>query len=760
MGSNITGGNGAVGSNGGNASGPGASKGGGGGGGGGEGGYGLVMAVNTAVTVDASFTVSGGTGGDGGAGGAGYLNGSAGSQGMGGSGGAGFFADIGSIDLLNNGTITGGSAGGAGGTLGRGGSGVKGADLNITNNGTIAAGSGTGGFALEFTGGNNSLTLGTGSVLNGGIDISGLLELNQTTDVTINNVISGNGALSVAAGTATVTLSGANTYSGATSVESGTLSIAGDGNLGAGSLTIGNATLAVTGNTTIDNATSVLGTSATINVASSLNAQFTGSISGAGRLNKSGDGTLTLSGANTYAGGTTINSGGLVVSGNANLGIGSIDFAGSASLHVASSASFSNNVTIASGATGVLSSALGQTLTLAGNLSGQGAVSVISGTVLFNGDGSGLTGDTTVIGGTLGGSGTLGGNVTIANGGTLSAGNSPGTLTVNGDLTLQMGSTSTFELGTAGVVGGVTNDLVKVGGDLTLSGTLNADAASAGYYQLYQYSGTLAGSYNSINVSGVADATGTIQTAIPGQVNMLVLSDGQVVQFWDGADATGNGTVDGGAGTWSSAGTNWTGAPGTAEINGPYAGSVAVFAGTSGTVTVSGTQSFDTLQFKTDGYTVSGDSLQITPATGTAGTVNVDAGVTATIGSVIADGHSYTIYTMMPPPMVGASLVKAGDGTLVLAGANTYSGGTSVNAGTLSVASGSNLGSGAVTVADATLKVTGSTTLANAIGFAGTSGRLDIADGALVTASGVVSGSGTFTKTGAGTLVLSGNSGG
>ena len=46
--------------------------------------------------------------------------------------------------------------------------------------------------------------------------------------------------------------------------------------------------------------------------------------------------------------------------------------------------------------------------------------------------------------------------------GTLSPGNSPGTLTVNGNLVLNAGSVSLFELATSGVVGGGVNDLVVV----------------------------------------------------------------------------------------------------------------------------------------------------------------------------------------------------------------------------------------------------------------------------------------------------------
>jgi fibronectin-binding autotransporter adhesin len=75
------------------------------------------------------------------------------------------------------------------------------------------------------------------------------------------------------------------------------------------------------------------------------------------------------------------------------------------------------------------------------------------------------------------------------------AGSSPGTLTIGGDMLLTSGTVIDFELGEAGVVGGANNDLVLVGGNLTLDGILNVagfgPGYGAGYYRLFNYGGSL-----------------------------------------------------------------------------------------------------------------------------------------------------------------------------------------------------------------------------------------------------------------------------
>lgn len=406
--------------------------------------------------------------------------------------------------------------------------------------------------------------------------------------------------------------------------------------------------------------------------------------------------------------------------------------------------------------------------------SGTHTVNQAAGTTMLTGDSSAFTGTTTVSGGTLligdaAGNGTLGGVVNVGtNGtlggsgalkgavnvdGTLSAGNSPGTLTFDDDLTLGSGSTSVFELNSPGVAGGAGNDLVRVNGALALDGTLDARVAAAGYYRLFEYGGAQSGAFADGTVTGTggfvaADPNNPdIRYDIPGQVNLSVLGAGQTMQFWDGAGTTANNAVDGGSGTWQSFATNWTDATGSANTG--WGGSVGVFAGSAGTVTVQGAQVFDTLQFSTDGYQVEGGALSIGVAGG--GTFNIDGGVTTTVASVIEDG-------------AGNAIRKAGGGTLVLSGANIYTGGTHLLGGVLSVDADQNLGaaSGGLRFDGGVLEVTGTgyTGTARDILIGGDGGGFDIVDADnTFNLSKDITGTGDLLKKGDGTLVLGGTNG-
>lgn len=118
---------------------------------------------------------------------------------------------------------------------------------------------------------------------------------------TITGVLSGSGALTKVSGE-TLILSGANSYTGNITVSAGTLQIGGSGVLGDGSYA-GN--IAITGVFAMN---------------SSSNQTISGTISGAGRLDKANSGMLTLSGPNTYTGGTELTGGVLAVDSLSRLG--------------------------------------------------------------------------------------------------------------------------------------------------------------------------------------------------------------------------------------------------------------------------------------------------------------------------------------------------------------------------------------------------------------------------------------------------------
>ncbi len=127
--------------------------------------------------------------------------------------------------------------------------------------------------------GSNSLTLGK----------------NGETNTSFGGVISGSGGLTKV-GSSTQSFSGANTYTGGTTISGGILSIGNGGTNGsiAGAI-VNNAGL-------VFNRTN--------------NITYSDVISGSGTLGKQGAGTLTLSGANTYSGTTTVSVGTLSVNGS------------------------------------------------------------------------------------------------------------------------------------------------------------------------------------------------------------------------------------------------------------------------------------------------------------------------------------------------------------------------------------------------------------------------------------------------------------
>lgn len=498
---------------------------------------------------------------------------------------------------------------------------------------------------------------------------------------------------------------------------------------------------------------------------------------GAAQLVKTDAGTLVLGGVNSYAGGTAISGGVLRIASDANLGDlgGGLRFDGG-TLQTTADIASARSIDLAS--SGGFRTDAGTTLTLTGTLAGPGgfgksgdgtlvlggsgsyAGATIGGGVLFvDGDYSGATGTTDVLGGaTLGGTGTIGGNVAIADGAILAPGTgSAGMLTISGNLSLSAASQLGFEFGEANTAGGGLNDLVNVGGDLTLDGVLDvAETAGGtfgpGLYRVFNYGGALTD--NGLTLGALpAGADVTVQTSIAGQVN-LVNAEGLTLNFWDGAAGPQNdGVVNGGDGIWQSGTDNdrWTDEAG--NLNAAYAdGSFAIFGGTAGTVTIDnslGDVTASGMQFGTGGYVIGGDGLTLTGAT-----------ATIRVGDGSIGGADY-VATINSAIGGAAQLVKTDAGTLILGGNNGYTGGTLITGGAIRVASDANLGdaNGDVTLNGGALETSADITSARGIVLAG-NGTIATSDGTAFTFDGQFSGTGALTKAGSGTLLVTADNSG
>ncbi|WP_206185541.1 autotransporter-associated beta strand repeat-containing protein, partial [Sphingosinicella sp. CPCC 101087] len=383
-----------------------------------------------------------------------------------------------------------------------------------------------------------------------------------------------------------------------------------------------------------------------------------------------------------------------------------------------------------------------------------GATNVAGGTLLVNGTLGGATSGPTSVesGATLGGIGVIGGNVAVADGGTLAPGDAtgPGTLTINGNLSLAGAVTLDYEFGASNVVGGPLNDLTEVGGHLVLDGAIDVTVTSGGdfgvgVYRVISYGGVLSGP--GLAVGDVpADADVSVQTSVAGQVN-LVNTAGLTLNFWDGAAGPKGSQVNGGDGTWQNDAGNDNWADVSGVFNGSFNdGEFAIFSAAAGRVAVDdslGAVVVSGMQFVSDGYVITGDGLTLT---GPDSIVNVGD------GTAEGAGYSATIESALAGD---TRLVKTGLGTLILSGANGYSGGTLIDVGTLSISSDENLGDadGMIAFTGGRLASTADLSTARAVELIGAGTFLPDA-GTTLTLAGTVSGPGGFTKDGAGTLVL------
>jgi autotransporter-associated beta strand protein len=333
------------------------------------------------------------------------------------------------------------------------------------------------------------------------------------------------------AGAGTLTLSGTNSYTGTTTVNGGTLVASNASALGAssgaitasgGTLNLGANAFSRTGLVTFSGGTVTNGT-ITNNTATNFAAQsgtVAAILAGSAGLTKSGTGTVSLSGANTYTGTTTVNGGTLQINSSSAIGTNTVSLANATFLTYIGSgvATLNNAITVGSG-TSTIANSGSSTLTLGGSLAkngttltlngGSGGINVTGSITGANSNSDLVIGSGTV---TLSGSNSYNGPTFVNNGATLNADSA--LPTDNGASALSLDSTgsggSTVNLGlnqTIASLSGATNSTVNLNAR-TL--TINSGAGTVTYAGSITGSGSLikSGSLSQM-LTGTSAYTGT-----------------------------------------------------------------------------------------------------------------------------------------------------------------------------------------------------------------------------------------------------------
>jgi fibronectin-binding autotransporter adhesin len=539
----------------------------------------------------------------------------------------------------------------------------------------------------------------SGAIANGGF----LLTVDGTGATTLGTgVMSGTGGLTKN-GTGTLTLSGANTFSGGVNINVGTITAGSTAAVGTGTLTIGSSgnsavfdlggktvtvanlqTGGTAANQTIGN--SSVTANGILSYTSTATSTFGGVIqdSVAGGtfktgLTVSGAGSdLTLTAANSFTGGLIIGNG-IVRAGNANaLGSGTVTVgstgnsatldlngqnenvyglaaAGTAANQTIGNSSTSSNATLDyigagnSAYTGVVQDAVGT-----GNKTTAVVVNTATGTLTLSGGASAYSGGTTVNSGglILSGVNTSVQTVTL-NGGTLNLGNasalaSGSTLVINGG-TIDSGANITETGPTTVTLGGdfawTGNGALNLAGNISLTSdrTINADGLNTGILTLAYASGnTLSAGTSGLKTITV---TGSGNLALGGTgtgsiTPASVLSDGSGQL---GIVMAGTGTlVMGGANTFTG---GITVKSGTLQKNGSSAGTATAFG--AGTILLGDTTGTATASIQyTNLGSVATFANAITVQAGSSGTktiYNVGGNFGSTIGGLLTLNDNVTI---------------------------------------------------------------------------------------------------------------------
>jgi autotransporter-associated beta strand protein len=439
-------------------------------------------------------------------------------------------------------------------------------------------------------------------------------------------------------------------------------------------------------------------------------------------LDATSAGTLALTATNNYTGGTSVNGGtlSLGIAGAINRGTIAVN-GGNLTQTVANAISNTASLAVSGG-----KATLSQVNSYSGGTTVSGTGTLLATNASGAADGS--AGVTVNSGGTVGGSGVLA-TVNVNSGGILApqpgSGTSYAHLSV-GNLSVADGGIMDFNLGPSG-----TNDYVIVTGTLTLAGSETINVAfpaglQNGTYQIIQ-PGPTPSDTATITVSGTpTESYKLLKPGAPGNSTSWYEIQTSINSFtWTGANNFNWDLITP---------NNWTGTAGTTYTDG-----LPVIFNDSGNasspIVISGT-------VRPYSVTFNNSSETYTIGTGVIG--NVSGGTTP--------------------------LTMNGPGTVILTGANTYTGGTTINGGILSATNlqnyntASSIGEGAtgnpassLALNGGTLQYSGSTAASTNRNYTVTSngGALD-ASGSVAAATLTINGNLTGSTTGTTPLTLTG----
>ncbi len=491
-----------------------------------------------------------------------------------------------------------------------------------------------------------------------------------------------------ATGVSTVTISGTQTITGLTFEEGNVL------------LTGGGLTL----------------TGATDTITATADASIASTIGGTSAMTKAGTGTLSLSGALSYGGTTTVSAGTLVLSGANTLGGNTTVNAGTLTLDY----TVNNNDKIKS--TGTLTLGNGATINLLGANGAQDTVQSVASTSLSSNGvttinvNKGDTQNTTLnLGGITRGTGAL----TTLNAG----GAGPGSVII-----------TTTNTGTGGILGGYatfgTSDWVGVtGGNLAPLASYAADGYAAADNTDANTDQSPAADiainslrFNSSAAPVTVTLTGTNNSIATGGILVTPAVAGNAVGITGGSLTSGSNDL---IVIQNNSGSEFT-------IASQLTGTVGLTKGGPGTLVLSNPANSATGTHTINGGTLKNGATEVIPnnvamqinAAGTwelngfQDTVGTIAGAGSITGSgnVITAGNGSTTYS--GPISIAGNLNKGGTGTLTLSGTNTFTGALNVNQGVVSVTNTSALGAAgntAVVATGAALQVSGNTSYGLAI---------------------------------------------